>query len=126
MDHQPPCSRCSLPKKAIILAGGLGTRLRSIVSDRPKVMAQVAGRPFLEHLVLSLQSFGITHVLFSVGYLRQVIIDYFQDGQAWGLSFDYSIEEALWAPGAHFVSVCPGYRMILCLCLMGTPIVESI
>ena len=94
MDHQPPCSRCSLPKKAIILAGGLGTRLRSIVSDRPKVMAQVAGRPFLEHLVLSLQSFGITHVLFSVGYLRQVIIDYFQDGQAWGLSFDYSIEEA--------------------------------
>jgi NDP-sugar pyrophosphorylase family protein len=77
---------------AVILAGGLGTRLRSMVNDRPKVMAEIQGRPFLEWLVISLRQGGIHRILLSIGYLGQSIVDYFQDGQAWGVSIDYSRE----------------------------------
>lgn len=59
--------------KAIILAGGLGTRLRSEVSDLPKVMAQVGNRPFLEHLLDNLIQNGIKSFVFSIGYLGECI-----------------------------------------------------
>ena len=78
--------------RAVILAGGMGTRLRSIVSDRPKVMAEIAGRPFIEWLVLSLRQSGIRHILISIGYLGQSIVDYFHDGKDWGVSIQYSME----------------------------------
>ena len=61
---------------AIILAGGLGTRLRSVVSDLPKCMAPVNGQPFLGYLVDSLHKQGITNIIFSVGYLHDVIVEY--------------------------------------------------
>ena len=54
--------------QAIILAGGLGTRLRSVVSDRPKPMALVAGKPFLEYVLQGLKKSGIDDVIFAVGY----------------------------------------------------------
>ncbi|WP_289445731.1 NTP transferase domain-containing protein [Klebsiella pneumoniae] len=57
-------------KEAIILAGGLGTRLRSVVSDKPKCMAPVAGKPFLHYLISFLQKIGVEHFIFSVGYLH--------------------------------------------------------
>jgi len=79
--------------KAVILAGGFGTRLRSLVADRPKVMANIAGRPFMEWLILSLRQGGIHHILCSIGYLGQTIVDYFQDGRAWGVSIDYALEQ---------------------------------
>jgi D-glycero-alpha-D-manno-heptose 1-phosphate guanylyltransferase len=63
-------------KEAIILAGGLGTRLRSAVPDLPKCMAPVAGRPFLGHVLDYLSGQGITRVVFSLGYLHEVIEDY--------------------------------------------------
>lgn len=53
---------------AAILAGGLGTRLRSVVADRPKVLAPVAGRPFLAHLLDQLASAGLDEVVLLVGY----------------------------------------------------------
>ena len=52
---------------AVILAGGLGTRLRSVVTDRPKPMALVAGRPFLEHLMQYWHKQGIQSFVLSVG-----------------------------------------------------------
>ncbi len=55
-------------KEAIILAGGLGTRLRSLVSDIPKCMAPVAGKPFLYHVISHLQKQGIDKFIFSLGY----------------------------------------------------------
>jgi len=64
---------------AVILAGGLGTRLRSVVSDRPKPMAFVNGRPFLDYLVQRLLSFGISEIVICVSYMRENIISYFQD-----------------------------------------------
>ncbi len=63
-------------KEAIILAGGLGTRLRSVVSDVPKCMAPVKRKPFLHYLIIFLQKKGIEHFIFSVGYLHEIIEKY--------------------------------------------------
>jgi D-glycero-alpha-D-manno-heptose 1-phosphate guanylyltransferase len=63
---------------AIVLAGGFGTRLRSVVSHVPKPMAPVGDRPFLVLLLESLKSKGITRVILSVGYMSDAIISYFQ------------------------------------------------
>ena len=63
--------------ESIVLAGGLGTRLRSAVSDVPKPMAPINGRPFLDLLLFNLSQKGIKRVILSVGYMSQVIQDYF-------------------------------------------------
>ncbi len=78
--------------EAIVLAGGFGTRLHKVVSDVPKSMAPVHGRPFLEYLMDYLISQGITRVVLSVGYLRETIMNHFKD-QYKTLEVDYSIEE---------------------------------
>jgi D-glycero-alpha-D-manno-heptose 1-phosphate guanylyltransferase len=65
--------------QAIILAGGLGTRLRPTVPDLPKAMAPIAGRPFLEILLDLLAQKGFGRIILSVGYLSEKIIDYFGD-----------------------------------------------
>ena len=57
----------------VILAGGLGTRLRSVVPDRPKVLAPVAGRPFVEHLLDAVAAAGATRAVLAVGYLADVV-----------------------------------------------------
>lgn len=64
---------------AMILAGGLGTRLRSMVSDRPKVLAEVLGRPFLAYLLDQLAASGITRVILCIGYLGEQIREAFGD-----------------------------------------------
>ncbi|KZR79931.1 D-glycero-alpha-D-manno-heptose 1-phosphate guanylyltransferase [Prochlorococcus marinus str. MIT 1342] len=64
---------------AVILAGGLGTRLQSVVSDRPKPMALVNGRPFLEHLIKYWIAQGVKRFIISVGYMHSTILDYFGD-----------------------------------------------
>jgi D-glycero-alpha-D-manno-heptose 1-phosphate guanylyltransferase len=66
-------------KEAIILAGGLGTRLRSVVSEWPKCMAPVAGKPFLYFVIEYLLSQGVDHFIFAVGYKNKIIIDYIND-----------------------------------------------
>jgi len=78
--------------QAILLAGGLGTRLRSVVADRPKVMAEVAGKPFLEQLLLRLAAQGVERAVLAVGYLREQIVSHFGASFA-GMEIVYSIEE---------------------------------
>ncbi|OGT47449.1 MAG: hypothetical protein A3E83_01760 [Gammaproteobacteria bacterium RIFCSPHIGHO2_12_FULL_41_20] len=86
--------------RAIILVGGLGTRLQSVVPDLPKPMAPIRGKPFLAYLVDYLKLQGITSILFPVHHLREKIQDYFQDSYA-GLSIDYVVEtEPLGTGGA--------------------------
>lgn len=80
-------------KTAMILAGGLGTRLRSVVSDVPKPMADVAGKPWLTYLIAYLKTFGIDHVVLCVGHLAHVVEDYFGDGSSLGVRIDYSYED---------------------------------
>ncbi|MGE5107057.1 MAG: sugar phosphate nucleotidyltransferase, partial [Sphingobacteriales bacterium] len=60
-------------KEAIILAGGLGTRLRSVVSDLPKCLAPVAGKPFLYYIIEHLQKQGIEKFIFATGYKSESI-----------------------------------------------------
>jgi NDP-sugar pyrophosphorylase family protein len=77
---------------ALILAGGLGTRLQGVLHDRPKPMAPVAGRPFLEYLVLQLLRAGVERVVLSTGHLGEHIAAHFGDGAALGVRIVYSHE----------------------------------
>jgi NDP-sugar pyrophosphorylase family protein len=86
------CSDALMPKKAFILAGGFGTRLRPVVFDRPKVLTMVAGRPFIDYLLSHLISQGIEQVVFCLGYLAPQVVDYIGDGRSWGLEVEHIIE----------------------------------
>ena len=79
--------------KALILAGGKGTRLRMEIGDIPKVMAPVAGKPFLSYIIAQLGEQGITDICLGVGYLYKNIMEYFQDGSRFGVNLSYSIEK---------------------------------
>jgi NDP-sugar pyrophosphorylase family protein len=80
---------------AVILAGGLGTRLRPVFDQGPKCMAPVGGRPFLDYLLRRVARAGIKHVVLCIGYLGEHIQAYFGDGSAWGLNLSYAIEHTL-------------------------------
>lgn len=81
--------------RCLILAGGLGTRLRSLLKDWPKPMAFVAGRPFLEYLLLYLKKYEITEIILSIAYQGDCIRNYFGHGEQWGLNIHYSYEHEL-------------------------------
>jgi D-glycero-alpha-D-manno-heptose 1-phosphate guanylyltransferase len=76
---------------AAILAGGLGTRLRSRIADRPKVLALVHGRPYLSYLLQQLADTGVRHVVLLTGYLAEQVRSAFGDSYA-GLQLTYSSE----------------------------------
>jgi D-glycero-alpha-D-manno-heptose 1-phosphate guanylyltransferase len=76
----------------LILAGGLGTRLRSVFDSGPKSMAPVGGRPFLEYLLLQVSRAGFQKLLLCVGYGWQQIEEWAGNGTKWGLRINYSIE----------------------------------
>lgn len=87
--------------QTVILAGGLGTRLRKAVNGIPKSMAPVAGRPFLEHQLLHLKDKGFSEIVLLIGYLSEAIVDHFGDGSSLGLKIAYSKEgEPLGTAGA--------------------------
>ena len=77
---------------AIILAGGLGTRLRDVVPNLPKPMAPINSRPFLEHQMDYWINQGIRTFILSVGYLKEVIINHFGDTYR-GIAIQYAIEQ---------------------------------
>jgi D-glycero-alpha-D-manno-heptose 1-phosphate guanylyltransferase len=78
---------------AFVLCGGLGTRLRSVLSDRPKSMAPVAGIPFLQLLLENLRSQGIREVILGTGYMADQIEAFFDKGENIGLHIRYSRED---------------------------------
>lgn len=78
--------------EVIILAGGFGTRLQSIVKDVPKPMAQINEKPLLEYLMEYLSRYKVTKVVFSVGYKKEVIKEYFKDSYK-NIAIQYSSEE---------------------------------
>ena len=77
-------------KQGVILCGGLGTRLGSLTLDKPKAMIEVAGKPFLEHLILQLKKNGISKILLLVGYKNNIIKNYFADGKKFDVKIKYS------------------------------------
>src|SRR5205807_3518561 len=80
---------------ALILAGGLGKRLRSVYSAGPKSMALVGRRPFLDYLLKWLHTEGVEEVILCVGFKRSRIQRYVGSGRKWGLRVRYSIEKKL-------------------------------
>lgn len=90
---------------AIILAGGLGTRLRSVVSELPKCMAPVAGKPFLSYVIDQLRQQQIQHIILSVGYKSGSIIDYVQQHYP-GPGIQFSIEDEPLGTGGAIQAAC--------------------
>jgi mannose-1-phosphate guanylyltransferase / phosphomannomutase len=80
--------------KAIIMAGGQGTRLRPLTSDQPKPMIRIVNLPCMEHIVNLLARHGITDVGVTLQFMPEEIQDYFGDGSEWGVNMRYSIEDA--------------------------------
>lgn len=77
----------------VILAGGLGTRLRSVAPDTPKILVPVAGRPFVEHQFALLRRCGIERVLLCVGHLGDRVEAAIGNGARWGMQVSYAHED---------------------------------
>ena len=78
--------------EAVILAGGLGTRLRGVIGEIPKCMAPVGGKPFLQYQLEWLSRFDVRHVVFSVGYLKEQVID-FVKSREWPFAVSFAVEK---------------------------------
>jgi len=85
--------------QTIILAGGLGTRLRPITHQIPKPMVLIKGKPFLEYQLKLLKKNGLGDIVLCIGYLGEKIKDYFGNGERLGLNILYSYEETLLGTG---------------------------
>lgn len=80
-------------KKAIILVGGEGTRLRPFTYELPKALLPIQGKPMVQHVIELLKSHGITEILLSIGYKGEQIKDYFGNGSKFGLDIKYIAEK---------------------------------
>jgi mannose-1-phosphate guanylyltransferase/phosphomannomutase len=80
--------------KAVVMAGGEGTRLRPLTSNQPKPMVPVVGKPCMEHILELLRAHGFEDVIVTVAFLPQAIRAYFRDGEGLGLRIEYSVEES--------------------------------
>ena len=101
--------------EAIILAGGLGTRLSGVIGEIPKCMAPVAGKPFLQYQLEWLSRFDIGHVVLSVGYLREQVMD-FVKAHAWPFSITFAVEKEPLGTGGGIrlaLSKCKGKQVFV-------------
>ena len=80
--------------KAVVMAGGEGTRLRPLTSNQPKPMVPIVGRPCMEHIVKLLKEHGFEDIVVTVAFMPQAIRTYFGDGEAHGVRIQYSVEES--------------------------------
>ncbi len=79
--------------KAVVMAGGEGSRLRPLTVGRPKPMVPIVSRPVMEHILLLLKKHGITEVVVTLQYLAGVIQSYFGDGSQLGMRIEYTVED---------------------------------
>ena len=79
--------------KAVVMAGGEGTRLRPLTSNQPKPMVPIVGKPCMEHIIDLLRRHDMTEVVVTVAFMPQAIRSYFGDGESLGIDIDYSVEE---------------------------------
>jgi mannose-1-phosphate guanylyltransferase/phosphomannomutase len=79
--------------KAVVMAGGEGTRLRPLTSNQPKPMVPIVGRPCMEHIVELLRIHGFTDVIATLAFMPQAIRSYFDTGESLGVRIQYSVEE---------------------------------
>lgn len=89
--------------KAVIMAGGKGTRISSVASDIPKPMIRIEGKPVLEHEIECLRKQGFTDLIITVSHLGHIIMNYFDNGEKFGVHIEYYEEkEPLGNAGALF------------------------
>src|SRR6267378_4420355 len=81
--------------KAMILAAGLGTRLRPLTDNRPKALVEIAGRTLLEITLTRLRTFGISEVIINVHHFADMVIDYLKSNKNFGMRIEISREEVL-------------------------------
>ena len=81
-------------EKAVIMAGGQGTRLRPLTNERPKPMIPIANVPCMEHVVNLLARHGCTKIVVTLQFMPEEITDHFGDGSEWGVSIRYSVEDS--------------------------------
>lgn len=95
------------PTQAVILAGGRGTRMAPLTDTRPKPMIEIQGKPFLEYLIEMLRDQGVNRVLLLLGYLSEVVQQYFGDGSRWGVRIEYSVTPIENETGPRLKAVIP-------------------
>ena len=101
--------------EAIILAGGLGTRLRGVIGEIPKCMAPVDGKPFLQYQLEWLSRFDVRHVVLSVGYLREQVMD-FVKSREWPFEISFAVEKEPLGTGGGIrlaLSKCKGKQVFV-------------
>jgi NDP-sugar pyrophosphorylase family protein len=92
----------------MVLAAGLGTRMRPLTDARPKPMVEVAGRPILERIVLHLVGYGIRRIFIAVNYLAPMICDHFGSGERFGCTIEYLRENEPLGSGGALSLLPPG------------------
>lgn len=80
--------------KAVIMAGGKGTRLRPLTCNKPKPMVPIVNRPMMEHIIYLLKKHGFEDVWITLFYLPELIQNYFGDGTDFGMKIRYSLEDS--------------------------------
>lgn len=81
--------------KAMVLAAGLGTRLRPLTNDRPKALVEINGRPLLEITLARLKAFGVHEVIVNAHHFAGMVVEYLKANQNFGMEIEVSCEEAL-------------------------------
>lgn len=104
---------------ALLLVGGKGTRLQAVVNDRPKPMAQVNGKPFVEWLIHSLRLQGIRRFILCTGHMGGLIQEYFGDGKQFGIEIEYSLESSPLGTGGAIRNALSLIHSPNCLILNG-------
>jgi len=105
-------------KEAVILAGGLGTRLKGVISDIPKPMAPIQNLPFLQYLFEYLLNYKIEHVVLAVGYKYEVIENYFGSNFK-DLKISYAVEESPLGTGGGIANALHKINDTRCFLLNG-------
>jgi len=95
---------------AVILVGGMGTRLRPLTLSAPKPMLPTAGVPFLTHLITRIRDAGVTHIVLGTSYRAEVFESYFGDGAALGVELEYVVETEPLGTGGGIGNVSSALR----------------
>lgn len=99
----------------VLMLGGLGTRLRPLTNDTPKPMLRVGNKPILETIIEGFKQYGYTNFIFSVNYKKEVIQDYFQNGEAFDVTIEYIEEDKkMGTAGALSLLKKKTYETIFC------------
>lgn len=91
-------------KQAVILAGGMGTRLKPFTDTNPKPMYPIEGKPFIEYLIRQVKDFGINKILLLLGYMPEKIKNYLGDGSQYGLEIVYDVTPVEYDTGARILN----------------------